>query len=62
MTTINDLSWATIPVFDKFQHSYIPQENLSNLATQFVSHFFDELNQLPEIKISHASLERSQTI
>ena len=62
LTTISALSVATALVSIMFQHSYIPQEILSDLGTQFVSDLFHELNQLLEIKVSHASLKHPQTI
>ena len=62
LTTLSALSVATTLVSSMFQHSYIPQERLSDSGTQFVSELFRELNQLLEIKKSHASLNHAQTI
>ena len=44
------------------RHSYMPQEILSYLATQFASNLFHEITQLLYLKISHASLKHPQVI
>ena len=45
-----------------FQHSYIPQTILSDLATNFTSELMSELASLLEVKLKHASLKHPQTI
>ena len=62
LTTISALSVATALVPFMFQHSYIPQEILSDLGTRVVSDLFHELMKLLEIKISDASSKHPQTI
>ena len=57
LTKISAVSVATALVSIMFQHSYIPQDILSDLGTPFVSDLFHELNRLLDIKISHASLK-----
>ena len=61
LTTISAVSVATALVSIMFQHSYVPQQILSDLGTQFVSDLFHELTQLLE-KNSHFSLTHPQTI
>ena len=62
LTTMSASTVASALVSILFNHSYIPKEIMSDLGTQFVSELLHELTQLPEIKISHASLKHPQTI
>ena len=51
---------ALLSIF--FQHSYIPTTLLSVLRTSFVAKLLNELTDLLEIQLQHASLKHPQTI
>ena len=62
LTTASARSVATALVSMFFKHSYLPETIVCDLGTVFTSKLFEELTQMLEIKLRHATLKHPQSV
>ena len=62
LTTVSAKAVATALVSMFFTHSYLPETLVCDLGSVFTSKLFEQLTQLLEIRLRHATLKHPQTI